>query len=408
MSQLVARKRSPIVKQRRSSLIHSERGKASTRCSLSRNPPASPNHRRVKEGLRRLGTANLLFLHHLRHFPATEKSDASAPLALPTFPLPSLLDADIATQDPLQHSLLRSLTTMQARNAAGRQVSLLNDDSSSLSSSRPTTLHQQRPVSFHSASHVLSRPYPSPRSNSSSPNTPELLRSDSYDSQMSNDPISPLTPSVDYAYPRGALYPPMDAPPAKRPGYAASSRATSFDDDSSAQSAMADQRPSKRYPCRYRDSHGCEKTFTTSGHASRHSKIHTAEKAVQCTFHGCQKKFTRADNMKQHLETHYKDKSRSSGVARVHKAALNEARRGPSRTRPSLSTSNSARDATRWDAEQHQRPLPSPPLASPTSSAAWDMRSMNLPLLSRPTASRTPSTGLDALAMAVACQEGGS
>ncbi|KAM4059402.1 zinc finger domain-containing protein [Hirsutella rhossiliensis] len=300
---------------------------------------------------------------------------------------------------------------MQARNAAGRQVSLLNDDSSSFSTSRPNSYHQQRPVSFHSVSHGLSRPYPSPRSNSSSPNTPELLRSDSYDSQMSNDPISPLTPSVDYTYPRGSLYLPMDAPPAKRPAYTASSRATSFDDDSSAQSGMADQRPSKRYPCRYRDSHGCEKTFTTSGHASRHSKIHTAEKAVQCTFHGCQKKFTRADNMKQHLETHYKDKSRSSGVARVHKAALAEARRstsGSSRSRPTVSTCIGARDATRWEGEQHHRPMPSPPLPSPTNSAAWDMRSMNLPLLSRPVAARTPSTGLDALAMAVACQEGGS
>jgi len=60
---------------------------------------------------------------------------------------------------------------------------------------------------------------------------------------------------------------------------------------------------------------GCEKTFTTSGHASRHSKIHTAEKGVSCSWPGCQKKFTRADNMKQHLETHTKDRSRSSAPA---------------------------------------------------------------------------------------------
>lgn len=303
---------------------------------------------------------------------------------------------------------------MQARNAAGRQVSLLNDDSSSSSSARPLATvpgRQQRPVSFHAASHVLSRPMPSPRSNSSSPNTPELLRSDSYDSQISNDPISPLTPSVDYAYPRGGLYPPADVPAAKRPAYGDSSRATSFDDDSSTQSTMPDQRPSKRYPCRYRDSHGCEKTFTTSGHASRHSKIHTAEKAVQCTFHVCQKKFTRVDNMKQHLETHYKDKSRSSGVTRVHKAALAESRRctgGLSRTRSSVSTSSlGAHDATRWEGEHRDQSMATPSLPSPTHGA-WDMRRMNLPLLSRPAAARTPSTGLDALAMAVACQEGGS
>ena len=65
----------------------------------------------------------------------------------------------------------------------------------------------------------------------------------------------------------------------------------------------------KRYPCRHRDSHGCEKTFTTSSHASRHSKVHTAKKAVPCTHPGCTKNFTRTDNMKQHLQTHYRDKS---------------------------------------------------------------------------------------------------
>ncbi|KFY20229.1 hypothetical protein V493_07719, partial [Pseudogymnoascus sp. VKM F-4281 (FW-2241)] len=66
----------------------------------------------------------------------------------------------------------------------------------------------------------------------------------------------------------------------------------------------------KRYHCRYADTVGCEKTFTTSGHASRHSKIHTCEKGIQCAFTGCPKKFTRADNMKQHLETHFKDSRR--------------------------------------------------------------------------------------------------
>ena len=60
----------------------------------------------------------------------------------------------------------------------------------------------------------------------------------------------------------------------------------------------------KLYHCRYTNAVGCEKTFTTSGHASRHSKIHTCEKGIQCAFAGCPKKFTRADNMKQHLETH--------------------------------------------------------------------------------------------------------
>ncbi|KPM38139.1 hypothetical protein AK830_g8445 [Neonectria ditissima] len=288
---------------------------------------------------------------------------------------------------------------MHARDASGRQVSLLNDDSSSYLF--------QHPLSYHSA-HAIAQQYPF--GSASSPNTPELLRSDSYDSQASNDPVSPLTPSVDYSPRHQSVYSipheyGVDTHSAKTAPYAESVRSASFDDDLQNQSAMSD-RPSKRYPCRYRDSHGCEKTFTTSGHASRHSKIHTAEKAVHCTFPGCQKKFTRADNMKQHLETHYKDKARSS-VQRSHKPSLAEARRNSSSGRSSASS----RSATSRESKAHwettnQYPLPTPPLPSPNvASGTWDMRGLNLPLLNRPVAGRTPS-GLDALAMAVACQEG--
>ncbi|KAK0383282.1 hypothetical protein NLU13_9195 [Sarocladium strictum] len=268
---------------------------------------------------------------------------------------------------------------MHARDATGRKVSLLNDDSTGAKQSRPVPY--ARPMSFSAASHVLSQPYPTSRSNSSSPNTPELMRSDSYDSHLSTDAISPLTPSLDFSYTRTSLYP--------------------LGGDSV--TSPLPERPGKRYPCRYRETHGCEKTFTTSGHASRHSKIHTAEKAVQCTFPGCQKKFTRADNMKQHLETHYKDKSRSSSQ-RAHKAAaLAEARRSST----ARSRSSVPNDSTQWEPTE-QYALPTPPLASPNgTTGAWDMRAMNLPLLNRPVAARTPSSGLDALAMAVACQEGG-
>lgn len=288
---------------------------------------------------------------------------------------------------------------MHTRDASGRKVSLLNDDSLS---------HQYYDIpqrlSYRTTSHVVSQSYyPSlTRSISSSPNTPELLRSDSYDSQASMEPASPLTPSLAYAdYGRNAVYA-SDARasyddygsevPAvagsKRPGSYADSHSVSYEDDegSSPSGAAPADRPGKRYPCRYRDSHGCEKTFTTSGHASRHSKIHTAEKAVQCTFSGCSKKFTRADNMKQHLETHYKDKSRSSG------------------SRPSVSgrRSSSSGKSSRESKRSDTTPLPSPSV----SGGAWDMRGLHLPLLGRPPAARTPSSGLDALAMAVACQEG--
>ncbi|KAJ9157634.1 C2H2 transcription factor [Pleurostoma richardsiae] len=291
---------------------------------------------------------------------------------------------------------------MHTRDATGRKVSLLNDEPVA----QPVAYYDAMPQrsSYSATSHIMSQPFqPSfVRSGSSSPNTPELLRSDSYDSNASNEPISPLTPSMMYPeYNHGAVYvsegrSPYDEYPTplagtKRPSsFGGSSRSGSYDEDEALGSGTAaPERSAKRYPCRFRDSHGCEKTFTTSGHASRHSKIHTAEKAVQCTFPGCAKKFTRADNMKQHLETHYKDKSRN-GSAR------------PSVSARRHSSSSKASTTSKSSAAGIAAPLPSPGL----SGGAWDMRGLNLPLLSRPSAARTPSSGLDALAMAIACQEG--
>lgn len=295
---------------------------------------------------------------------------------------------------------------MQARDASGRQVSLLNDDAA-------TSAPVQRP-SYSATSHVLSQSYQSNlRTGSASPNTPELMRSDSYDSNMSTGPASPLTPTAyefarSQAYASGQPFYEEYEPAAKRPAYAPTSRSNSYDDDAASTSVLPD-RPGKRYPCRYRDSHGCEKTFTTSGHASRHSKIHTAEKAVQCTFHGCQKKFTRADNMKQHLETHYKDKSRSSSSAKSSsRASLGglsaNARRSSSSGRTHSARVAAAREQAAWDSEQYGLSSRTPPLPSPVVGA-WDLRALNAPLMSRPSAARTPSSGLDALAMAIACQE---
>ncbi|KAI1115405.1 hypothetical protein F5Y14DRAFT_136566 [Nemania sp. NC0429] len=274
---------------------------------------------------------------------------------------------------------------MQARDATGRQVSLLNDDIYASCPSYPSPTH-----------------YASGGDQSPLARTPELMRSDSYDSNASYDALSPLTPNVyDYsARPYYDDYPSDKQAPVKRPVYIATHRSRSYDDDSS---NASQEKPGKRYPCRYRESHGCEKTFTTSGHASRHSKIHTAEKAVQCTFPGCHKKFTRADNMKQHLETHFKDKSRTPGSSKSKSACLSSSsKRGSTSSKSSSSTQSNraSHDVQMWDVEQPSAdfmPLPSP-------GGAWDMRSLNAPLMGRPGAART-SSGLDALA-AIACQEG--
>lgn len=302
---------------------------------------------------------------------------------------------------------------MQARDAAGRQISLLNEEPAGSYGPVPQRL------SYHAASQILSQPFhpASTRTNSSAsiPPTPELLRSDSYDSNISTGPKSPLTPTT-FDYARGHSMVPLAGQSddfnlsSKKPSGVSASRPNSYDEPSPATTSVPDGRAGKRYPCRYRESHGCEKTFTTSGHASRHSKIHTAEKAVQCTFPGCQKKFTRADNMKQHLETHYKDKSRSMGSV---KSSSRNSVSASSRRSSSTSSSSSARTSTRprtipdripWDMEPYSfAPSGSTSVAS---AGPWDLRALNAPLMSRPNAARTPSSGLDALAMAVACQEG--
>ncbi|KAG9769940.1 hypothetical protein KCU88_g6752, partial [Aureobasidium melanogenum] len=77
-----------------------------------------------------------------------------------------------------------------------------------------------------------------------------------------------------------------------------------------------------KYPCPYAQSHNCQATFTTSGHAARHGKKHTGEKGVHCPI--CNKAFTRKDNMKQHERTHKNSSpgNNSGDSARRSKAAI--------------------------------------------------------------------------------------
>ncbi|CCD22901.1 Nrg2p NDAI_0A07470 [Naumovozyma dairenensis CBS 421] len=52
----------------------------------------------------------------------------------------------------------------------------------------------------------------------------------------------------------------------------------------------------------------CSMGFTTSGHLSRHNRIHTGEKNHSCPYKGCNQKFSRHDNCLQHYRTHLKKK----------------------------------------------------------------------------------------------------
>ena len=54
----------------------------------------------------------------------------------------------------------------------------------------------------------------------------------------------------------------------------------------------------------------CSMAFTTSGHLSRHNRIHTGERNYTCPHEGCGQKFSRHDNCLQHYRTHLKKQGR--------------------------------------------------------------------------------------------------
>ncbi|CCK72169.1 C2H2-type zinc finger protein KNAG_0J00870 [Huiozyma naganishii CBS 8797] len=63
----------------------------------------------------------------------------------------------------------------------------------------------------------------------------------------------------------------------------------------------------------------CSMAFTTSGHLSRHNKIHTGEKNYVCPHESCGQRFSRHDNCIQHYRTHLKKKQRQAKKGKVAK-----------------------------------------------------------------------------------------
>lgn len=185
-------------------------------------------------------------------------------------------------------------------DARGRRISLLNNE----------------PMIPVAQSSSVVPAYSNPTTSTPAPSA--VVYNHHSEAQLRGTSASPLYPPPSHHTTPGAYddygdYPPY-GPSTRRPSSLSLARSSSFEDDISRRTSgeqHKSERTGKRFACRLRAETGCQKTFTTSGHASRHAKIHTAEKAVQCTHPGCSKKFTRADNMKQHLDTHLKGKSRN-------------------------------------------------------------------------------------------------
>ncbi|WFC98770.1 hypothetical protein MYAM1_001502 [Malassezia yamatoensis] len=109
----------------------------------------------------------------------------------------------------------------------------------------------------------------------------------------------------------------------------------------------------KRYLCPFA---GCDKTFSTSGHSSRHSRIHTGEKPYHCTYPGCRAQFSRYDNSLQHYRTHIisskdgkKPKGKTASSAMAENRETSQSNKSGRKSRPGPKAS-----------ERRPSPVPSP------------------------------------------------
>lgn len=325
---------------------------------------------------------------------------------------------------------------MPARDSSGRHISLLNEESAQASNS---SRYYNQPAGYGAPDMMRSSSRDSLPSSAASPTTPDLMRAASYDSQQTSEPRSPITPDTiapngrpDSYLNAGGLY--KDSMPQQHydhqrmhsfdysahPHYQMNHRRSAYAQPHISElephpnysaNVPITERGQKRYICRFANEFSCDKTFTTSGHASRHSKIHTAEKAVPCSYEGCPKKFTRSDNMKQHLETHFKERSRITTTAG----------RPPSRPSPQVLTKPAGIKKSGYPSRSNSvsaelSPL-DPALRPVVQHSAAGLHSPYSPLSmgsgfkealeSRPVATRIDSSrsGLDALAMAAAQSE---
>ncbi|KAI9206011.1 uncharacterized protein BJ171DRAFT_39378 [Polychytrium aggregatum] len=79
------------------------------------------------------------------------------------------------------------------------------------------------------------------------------------------------------------------------------SLASTNESPSKEQDAEASASTKRRFQCTFQN---CQKSFSTSGHLSRHHRIHTGVKPYECPVTDCKARFSRQDNMMQHYRTH--------------------------------------------------------------------------------------------------------
>ncbi|KAJ6562667.1 hypothetical protein B0H19DRAFT_1069263 [Mycena capillaripes] len=94
----------------------------------------------------------------------------------------------------------------------------------------------------------------------------------------------------------------------------------------------------KRHPCR-----DCDKSFSTSSHLARHTRIHTGQKDFQCDYPGCEKRSSRLDNLRAHQRKHNapRDQTRGKTSTRSRRDASAPAALGDSHPSPVSSSSGS-------------------------------------------------------------------